>query len=146
MTYAFAKFEVTTSNSLGEHYLTFNLGSKCCPVPSTSCGLCTCEVWSWYVQRFRGIEFTRKYIIHWPWPLGQDVTQNTALYPLHHTTYTPTKFEFSTSNNLGEDAFTRKNIIWPFALRSRSHETLHSTLYIMWSMHLQKLKLLRPTV
>ena len=53
-------------------------------------------IWSWYAQRFRGIAFTRKYIIHWPWPLGQDVTQNTAHYPLHHTTYTPTKFEFST--------------------------------------------------
>ena len=28
MTYAFAKFEAATSNSLGVHYLTFNLGSR----------------------------------------------------------------------------------------------------------------------
>ena len=26
---------------------------KCCQVPSTSCGLCTCKLWSCYVQCFR---------------------------------------------------------------------------------------------
>ena len=27
--------------------------TKCCSVPSTSCDLCTCTVWSYYTQRFR---------------------------------------------------------------------------------------------
>ena len=38
------------------------------------------------------------------------VTGNVAQYPLHHVTYSGTKFEVATSNNLGGDAFTRKYI------------------------------------
>ena len=40
--------------------------------------------------------------------LGVKVKQNIAQYPLHHVTYSATKFEVSTSKGLGEDAFTRK--------------------------------------
>ena len=71
----------------------------------------------------------------WPWPW-------------HHVTYPQAKFEVATSKSLWGDAFTRKNIIWPLTLTlgSRSHEMSPSTLYIMWSMRLQSLKLLRPTV
>ena len=36
------------------------------------------------------------------------VTQNIAMYPLHHVTYSATKFEVSTSKGLGGDTFTRK--------------------------------------
>ena len=36
------------------------------------------------------------------------VTQNVAQYPLHHVTYSATKFEVATSNGLGGDTFTRK--------------------------------------
>ena len=36
------------------------------------------------------------------------VTQNDAHCPLHHVTYAPTEFEVTTSNGLGEYAFTRK--------------------------------------
>ena len=43
--------------------------------------------------------------------LGVKVTQNVAQYPLHHVTYSATKFEVATSNRLGGDAFTRKYII-----------------------------------
>ena len=53
--------------------------------------------------------FTRKYII-WPWPSGTlfnlwtwpwaKVTRNVFQYPLHHVTYTATKFEVATSNRL----------------------------------------------
>ena len=39
--------------------------------------------------------------------LGVKVTQNVAQYPLHHVTYSPTKFEVATSNGLGGDTFTR---------------------------------------
>ena len=35
------------------------------------------------------------------------VTQIIAQYPLYHVTYVPAKFEFTTSNGLGLDAFTR---------------------------------------
>ena len=40
--------------------------------------------------------------------LGVKVTQNVAQYPLHHVTYSATKFEVATSSRLGEDTFTRK--------------------------------------
>ena len=43
--------------------------------------------------------------------LGVKVTLNVAQYPLHHVTYSDTKFEVTTSNSLGGDAFTRKCII-----------------------------------
>ena len=43
--------------------------------------------------------------------LGVKVTQDVAQYPLHHVTYSDTKFEVATSNGLGGDAFTSKNTI-----------------------------------
>ena len=58
-------------------------------------------------------------------------------------THVPAKFEVATSNSL-EDAFTRKYIIWTLTLGSRSYKLL-STLYIVWPIHLQDLRLLRPT-
>ena len=42
--------------------------------------------------------------------LGVKVTQDVAQYPLHHVTYSDTKFEVATSNSLG-DAFTSKYTI-----------------------------------
>ena len=62
VTYAPAKFEVAMSNSLGRDEFTREyliwpltltlLTVKCCPVPSSSCDLCRCKVWSCYVQQF----------------------------------------------------------------------------------------------
>ena len=43
--------------------------------------------------------------------LGVKVTIDVAQYPLHHVTYSDTKFEAATSNSLGEDAFTSKYTI-----------------------------------
>ena len=43
--------------------------------------------------------------------IGVKVTQNVAHYPLHHVTYSDTKFEVATSNSLGGDAFTSKYTI-----------------------------------
>ena len=40
--------------------------------------------------------------------LGVKVTQDYAQYPLHHVTYSDTKFEVAMSNSLGVDAFTSK--------------------------------------
>ena len=39
------------------------------------------------------------------------VTQNVAQYPLHHVTFSATKFEVAKSNRLGGDTFTRKYIV-----------------------------------
>ena len=39
--------------------------------------------------------------------LGVKVTQNVAQYPLHHLTYSATKFEVTMSNRLGGDTITR---------------------------------------
>ena len=58
------------------------------------------------------------------------VTQNVTQYHWHHVAYSPAKFEVDTSNSLGEDAFTRKYIIWPW------HQG-HTILYIMWPMLLK---------
>ena len=43
--------------------------------------------------------------------LGVKVTQDVAQYPLHHVTYSDTKFEVATSNSLGGNAFTSKYTI-----------------------------------
>ena len=61
-----AKFEVATSNDLGGNIFTIKyiirpltLGSrsqghtKCWPVPSTACDLCSYKIWSCYGQQFR---------------------------------------------------------------------------------------------
>ena len=39
--------------------------------------------------------------------LGVKFTRNVAQFPLHHVTYSPTKFEVATSNGLGGYTFTR---------------------------------------
>ena len=39
--------------------------------------------------------------------LGVKVTQDVAQFPLHHVTYSTTKFEVATSKGLGGDTFTR---------------------------------------
>ena len=72
------------------------------------------------------------------------VTLYVAQCPLHHVTYAPTEFEVTTSKALGGEAFTRKFNIWPLTLTlgSRSLKMLPSTLYIMWPIQLQSLKLL----
>ena len=120
--------------------------TKCCPVPSTSCDLCTYRVWSYYVKRLRRCIF--KKIQYLTFDLGIKVHRNGVQYPLHHVTYSATKFEVVMSNSLGGYTFTKKYIIWPLAmtLGSRSHEILPSTLYIMWPVQLQSFKLLRLMV
>ena len=43
--------------------------------------------------------------------LGVKVTQDVAQYPLHHVTYSDTKFEVARCNSLEGDAFTSKYTI-----------------------------------
>ena len=146
MTYAPAKFEAATSNSLGGDaflqektlfviHLEVKVTQNVFLYPPHHVTYAPVKFVVAMSNSFGGYAFTRKYI-----------TQNVTQYPPHHVTYAPAKFEVAESNRLGWDAFTRKYIIWPLTLTLRSHEMSPSTLYFMWSMHLQSLKLLRPTV
>ena len=104
--------------------------TKCCPVPSTSCDLCTSKVWYCYIPGLRRRCIYKK--IHYlTMTLGVMVTGNVAQCPLHHVTYAPTEFEVTTSKGLGGEAFTRKFNIWLLTLTmgSRSHKMLPSTLH-----------------
>ena len=89
--------------------------TKCFPVPSTSCHLCTCIFWSCYVQWCRRIFIYMK-IHFFTLTLGSRSHKMLSQYPSHHLTYAPTKFEVATSNRLGGDAMTRKYIIWSLTL------------------------------
>ena len=147
VTYAPAKFDITTSHGWGEDACTRKYikwpwpsgqgHTKCCPVPYASCDLCTYRVWSYYVKSFR--RRICKKIQSLTLTLKVKVTQNVAQYPLHHVTYPATKFEVAMSNRLGGDTFTRNYIIWSLTLTlgSRSHKMLPSTLNTMWPIQLQ---------
>ena len=50
------------------------------------------------------------------------VTQGVAQYPLHHVTFSGTKFEVATSNGLGGDTFTKQEDPWAL---DRSPESWH---------------------
>ena len=85
--------------------------TKYSSVPSTSWELCTCIVWSCYVQRFgRRCIYKKIHYTASDHDLGFKVTQNVAKYPLHHVTYAITNFEVATSNGLEGDTFTQKYI------------------------------------
>ena len=93
---------------------------KYCPAPSTSCELCTCMVWSCYVQRLRSrcINKQIQYLT---------LTLAVAQYHRHHVTYAPVKFEVATSNGKGA-AFTLNTLLdiwpWPWAqchMKSRQY-------------------------
>ena len=115
--YAQAKFDIDTSHGWWEeafsrkyikwHWPSGQGHTKCCQVPSTSCDLCTYRVWSYLVKSFRRRSIYKKIqYLTFDIDLGVKVTQNVAQYPLHHVTYSATKFKVATSNQLGGDAFT----------------------------------------
>ena len=79
--------------------------TKCCPVPSTSCGLCTCKVWNCYIQWLRRRCIYKKiYNLTFDLDAKVKVIQNCAQFPLHHVFYAPAKLKVSMSNGLGGDA------------------------------------------
>ena len=82
MTYSATKFEVATSNGLGGDTFTRNVTDR--------------------RKDGRRTDFTTKL------ELGVKVTQNVAQYPLHHVTYSATKFEVARSNRLGGETITGK--------------------------------------
>ena len=100
--------------------------TKCCPVPSTSHHICTCKVWSCFVQRLSLQENTL-----YDLDLGVKVTYNVAQYSTHHVIYAPAKFEVAKSNRLGDKAFTRKYIIWPlpWGQGHPNHPTVYHVIY-----------------
>ena len=82
--------------------------TKCCSVPSTSCDLFSYKVWSCYVLPLRRrFNYKKIQYLTFDLDLGVKVTRNVAQFPLHHVTYSPTKFEVATSNGLRGDTFTR---------------------------------------
>ena len=146
--YAPAKFDIATSYGKGEDAFTRNCiiwpwhsgqaHTKCCPVPSTSCDLCTYRVWSYFVKSFRRRSIYRKIqYLTFDLDLGVNVTWHVAQYHLHYVTYSATKFKVATSNRLGGDTFTRKKIIWSLTL------TVTVSCCPVSSIQLQSLKLLR---
>ena len=102
---------------------------------STSCDLCTNGVWNYYVKSFRRRSIYKK-IQYWTFDLDLrvKVTRNVAQYPLHHVTYSATKFEVATPKGLGGDAFTRKFNIWPWpwvkVTRNVAQYPLHHVTYL----------------
>ena len=207
MTIAHAKFEIATTNSLGEdaftrkyiiwHWPSRQGHAKCCPVSSTSCEQCHYRVWSYYIKSFRRRSIYQKiqyltfdldlgvkahkllpstlYImwsiqlqslkflgltvyeeIHlqvntlfdfWPWPWGQG---HTKCCPVPSTSCELCTYRVWSCyvNMFRRRSIYKKFNIWPLTLTlgSRSHKMLLSTLIIMWPIQLQSLKLLRITV
>ena len=144
VTYAPAKFEIATSNILGGdiHYSTFDLEVNVTwNVTQYPLHHVTYAPEMFKVNTSNGLGGQE----NTSFDLEVKVTRNVAQNPVHHVTYTPTKFKVSMSKGLG-DAFTRKYIIWPLTLGSRSQTMLTSTLYNLHHIHLQNLKLLRPMV
>ena len=59
------------------------------------------------------------------------VTSKVAQYTLYHTTFAAAKFEATTSDGLGEDAFYMKIHYLTLTVGLRSHKMLPGPLYIM---------------
>ena len=76
--------------------------------------------------------------------LGIKITQNVAQYPQHQMTYVPALKLLCPT--VYEKMHLQENILFDIDFGPRSYEVLPSTLYIMWHMHLQNLKLVCLTV
>ena len=154
MTFASAKFEAAMSNGLGGNAFTRNIWYESqghmnhCPLHQF--------MWPMYLQSLnllgpmvKEMHYQENTLFELdPKVKGVKVTWNVAQYPRHHVTYAPTEFEVTTLKGSGGEAFTRKFYIWSLTLTFgwRSHEMLPSSLYIIWPIQLQSLKLLRLTI
>ena len=148
MTYAPTKFEVAIPNGLGGIAFTrniwFDLGSHEV-LPSTSCDLCTCKVWSSYGQWLRRCVYKKiHYLKSCPVPsTSRDLCtskvwccyiprlKRRCIYKKKHYLILGSRsqeiFEVAMSKGLG-DAFTRKHIIWPWP-RNIAQYLLHHVTY-----------------
>ena len=110
---------------------------KHCPVSSTSYDLCTCKVWSCYVQRFMGKCIYKKYqghLKHCPlhrfmWPMYLQSLQ--LLWPMVKEMH----YQENTLFDLG-----------PKVKGVKVTQNLPSTINLMWPTHQQNLMLLHPMV
>ena len=93
MIYSPTKFEVATSNGLRGDKFTRNMTHA--RIDGRQTDFDTKLIYPFFLKKKAGITKVK-------------VTQNVAQYPLHHVTYSATKFEVATSNRLGGDTFTRK--------------------------------------
>ena len=153
LTYAPAKFEAAMSNCLGGNAFTRNIwydldarSRSHEALPSTSCDLCTCKVWSCYGQWLRR-RITEKihYLIL---TLRSRGSRTHKMLPS-----TLTSCDLCTSKVwccyipwLRRRCIYKKIHYLTLTLGSRSHKMLPSTLDILWPMHQQILILLHPTV
>ena len=115
MTFAPAKFEIATSNSLGENAFTlFDLDLQVkvalnvaqCPLHHVTYAPTGFKVTA--SKALGGKHLQEIQYFTFDLDLGVKVTQNVAQYLLHHVTHPATKFEVARSNRLGGDTFTRK--------------------------------------
>ena len=154
VTYVPAKFEVATANGQGgalpRKYIiwpwTQGEGGqghiKCCPVPSTSCDVCTSKVWCCYIPWLRRRCIYKK--IHYlTLTLG---SRSHKYFPVSSTSYDlwTRKVWYCYIPQLRRRWIYKK--IHHLTFGSRSREMLPSTLHIMWPIQLQNLKLLSLTV
>ena len=100
--------------------------TKCCPVPSTFCDLCTSKVLYCYIPRLRRKCIYKK--IHYlTLTFRVKITRNVAQCPLHHVTYAHTEFEVTTAKGFGREAFKRKINIQYVAQYPLHHVTYPAT-------------------
>ena len=102
VTYAPANFEVAMSNGLEDAFtrkyiiwprLQGQGHMKCCLVPSTSCDLCICKIWSCYFQVYEEMCLQENTLFDlWPWPRGQGHMKHHK-YLLHQVIYACTRLK-----------------------------------------------------
>ena len=113
--------------------------------------LCTCKVWSCYVQGFRRKCICKKHIIK-PWPYVK-VTWSIALYIMWPVYLQNLKLLWPMVKEMHYQEITLfdldpkvKGVLTPRSRGSRSHKMFPSTPDFMWPMHEQNLMLLHPLV
>ena len=130
------------SNCLGGNAFTRNIWIHEA-LPSTSCDLCTCKVWSCYGQWLR-ICITKKihHLTLTPRSRSQKMLPSTSdfLWPLHQQNLMLLHLMVMEKMNLQE------NTLFDLDLGVKVIQKLPSTFDIMWPMHQQSLILLHPTV
>ena len=154
MTYVPPKFEVAMANGYGDaftrKYIFWPQGqahqghTKCCSVPSTSCDLCPSKVWCCYILGLRR-RCIYKRIHYLTLTLGQGHMKCCPVPSTSCDLCTYRVWSYFVKR------FRRRCIYkcihyLTFGLVSRSHKMMASTLYVMWHIQLQRLKLLRLTV
>ena len=157
MTYAPAKFEAAMSNGLGGNAFTRNNLFDLYPrsrsneaLPSTSCDICTCKVWSCNDQWLRKcITKNIHYLTLTPRSRGQGHTRSPV--PSTSCDLCTSKVWCCYIPWLRRRCIYKKMhyltmTLVTFTPRSRSHKMLPCTFDIMWPMHQQSLILLHPTV